>query len=101
MWGSPSGFPLTNHLALPGSESGFGLSQGPPVCECVCVCVCVHFLRWFLWVVDITYYEVTSSSFFDLRGAFLCSWEGLLDFKNKEYVVFYLSGQDPALLSSS
>ena len=36
---------------------------------------------------------------FDLQGAFLCmcSREGLLDFKNEEYVVFYLlSGQDLA-----
>ena len=32
LWGIPSGFPLANHLALPGSESVFGLSQGPPMC---------------------------------------------------------------------
>ena len=25
-----SGFPLASHLALPGSESIFGISQGPP-----------------------------------------------------------------------
>ena len=30
--GISSRFPLTNHLALPGSESVFGLSQGPPLC---------------------------------------------------------------------
>ena len=38
-------------------------------------------------------------SLFDLHGAFLrmCSWRGLLDFKNEEYVVSYLpSGQGPA-----
>ena len=29
-----SGFPLANHFALPGSESVFGLSQGPPKCAC-------------------------------------------------------------------
>ena len=29
----------------------------------------------------------------------MCSWEGLLDFENEEYVVFYLlSGQGSALL---
>ena len=32
LWGISSGFPLTNHLALPGSESVFGTSQGPPMC---------------------------------------------------------------------
>ena len=32
--GISSGFPLANHLALPGSESIFGLSQGPPLCAC-------------------------------------------------------------------
>ena len=26
-------FPLANHLALPGSESVFGISQGPPIGE--------------------------------------------------------------------
>lgn len=29
LWGVSSGFPLAIHLALPGSESVFGLSQGP------------------------------------------------------------------------
>ena len=32
--GISSEFPLTNHLALPGSESVFGISQGPPMCPC-------------------------------------------------------------------
>ncbi|KAM9052086.1 uncharacterized protein AAG666_001621 isoform 1-T9 [Megaptera novaeangliae] len=27
-------FPLANHLALPGSESIFGISQDPPMCVC-------------------------------------------------------------------
>ena len=31
--GISSGFPLANHLALPGSGSVFGLFQGPPVCR--------------------------------------------------------------------
>ena len=31
IWNS-SGFPLANHLALPGFEFIFGLSQGPPIC---------------------------------------------------------------------
>ena len=34
VWGISSGFPLVNHLALPGSESIFGLSQDPPLCAC-------------------------------------------------------------------
>ena len=29
-----SGFPLVNHLALRGSESAFGLTQGPPLWTC-------------------------------------------------------------------
>ena len=29
-----SGFPWAHHFALPGSESVFGLSQGPPKCGC-------------------------------------------------------------------
>ena len=29
-----SGFPLTNHFGLPGSETIFGISQEPPVCAC-------------------------------------------------------------------
>ena len=32
LWGISSGFPLTNHLALSGSESAFGISQGLPMC---------------------------------------------------------------------
>ena len=46
--GISSGFSLTNHLALSGPESVFGLSQGSPVCVCVCVgvCVCISQPRW-------------------------------------------------------
>ena len=32
--GMSSGFPLANHLALPGSKSVIGVSQGPPLCAC-------------------------------------------------------------------
>ena len=32
IWGISSRFPLASHLALPGSESELGLSQGPPMC---------------------------------------------------------------------
>ena len=31
IWGISSGFPLASHLALLGSESVFGLLQGPPL----------------------------------------------------------------------
>ena len=34
MWGISPGFPLDSHLALPGSESIFGLSRDPPTCAC-------------------------------------------------------------------
>ena len=81
-----SGFPLTNHLALPGSESVFGISQGPPLCACTSLSQ--HGLVW-----------GGAPSLFDLQGAFLhmCSRGGLLDFENEEFVVFYLlSGQGPA-----
>lgn len=50
--------------------------------------------------VDITYYGVTPPSF-DVQGDFLrmCGWEDLLDFKNKECVVFdLLSGRIQLLL---
>ena len=43
-----------------------------------------------------------SPSLLDLPGAFLhlCRWEGIHDFKNEEYVVFYLlSGHGLAFLS--
>ena len=33
--GISCGFPSDCHLALPGSESVFGISQGPPMCVCV------------------------------------------------------------------
>ena len=32
--GISSAFPLMNHLALPGSESVFGISQDPPMSAC-------------------------------------------------------------------
>ena len=32
IWGISSRFLLASHLALPGSESRFGLSQGPSLC---------------------------------------------------------------------
>lgn len=32
LWDISSGFPLDNHLALPGSESVFSVFQGPPMC---------------------------------------------------------------------
>ena len=33
--GISPGFPLVNHLALPGSESILGLSLGPPTCKSI------------------------------------------------------------------
>lgn len=34
LWGFSSKFPLTNHLALSGSESVVGISQDPSMHEC-------------------------------------------------------------------
>ena len=93
---------LSNYLALPGSESMFCLSQGPPVC----VCVCLSQSRWIL--VKRPMGRLTSFTMrryplsFDLQGAFLhtCSWEGLLDLRNEEYVVFYLGRAQPPPSSS-
>ena len=84
--GISSEFPLMNQLALPGSESVFGVSQKPPMCVHTSpsqggfwwkgLCVCWH------------------HSLFDLQGASLqvYSWEGVLDLENEKYVVlvFYL-----------
>ena len=52
---------------------------------------------------DITYYGVMSPAFFDLQGAFLCtcSQGGFLDFKNEEYVVFYLLSRQGSAVSCS
>ena len=101
--GISSGFSLTNHLALSGPESVFGLSQGSPVCVCVCVCVCASlsqdgFQQRGLQVVESLTMRWQHPLSFDLQGAFLCmcSQGGLLDFKNEKYVVFYLlSWQGP------
>ena len=35
LWGISSGFPLTNHFDLPGSESISGVSQDLPMCVCM------------------------------------------------------------------
>ena len=35
-------FPLPSHIALPGSESVFGLTQDPPLCACI------SWARWIL-----------------------------------------------------
>ena len=89
MWGISSGFPLANYLALPGSESAFGLSQGPPRAR-------VHLLAKMdsspergLWEGWHHLLWGGSSSLFGPRGTFLhkCSQEVLLDLKNEKYVV--------------
>ena len=47
--GISSAFLLANHLALPGSESIFGLSQGPPMCVCTSLSQVGFYWRG-LWV---------------------------------------------------
>ena len=49
VWGISSGFPLANYLALPGSESVTGLSQGPPMCA-LHLLAKMEFQRRGLWV---------------------------------------------------
>ena len=62
---SSSGFPLANHLALPGSESIFGLTQGPPLCACAFLSQ-DGFQRKGFWEVDRTYYGLAPPPFSDL-----------------------------------
>ena len=81
--GFSSTFPLASHLALPASESVFGISQGSPLCAC-------------LWILlkrpmGITSCEVMSHLFWS-PGDLLCTcgWEGLLDLEDEGHVIFYL-----------
>ena len=69
LWGISSGFPLTNYLALPGSESVFGILQGPPLCACAFLSQ-DGFQQRGLWVVDITYYGVAPPPFLTSREPF-------------------------------
>ena len=69
LWGISSRFPLTNHVALPGSESIFGISQGPPLCACVSLSQ-DGFQQRGLWVVDVTYYEVAPPPFLTSKEPF-------------------------------
>ena len=72
--------------------SVLGVSQGPLMCACPSLTSQGGFQQRGLWVVDITCYGVAPPSRFDLQGASLRMWScrGLLDFANKEYVVFCL-----------
>ena len=57
-----SRFPLANYLALTSFESEFVIIQDPSMCACASFSQ--HgFQQRGLWVVDITYYEVTPSLF--------------------------------------
>ena len=62
--GSSSGFPLTNHLGLPGSGSIFGLTQGPPLCVCTSLSKMDSSTEAY-GEVDTTYFGVAPSPFFD------------------------------------
>ena len=89
-----SGFPLTSHFDLPGSESMFDLPQDPSLC--------VHtslsqdgFFRRGLWVA---WHHVSLP--FDLQGAFLClhSQGSLLTLRmrNMWSLLFYLGRAQPS-----
>ena len=95
--GNSSGFPLADHLALPGSVSIFGLSQGPPLC------VHASFSQMDskgFWKIDQTYYGLAPPPFSDLWGAFLCTcvvWEVSLTSRRRNVWSLYLSSkQDSA-----
>ena len=68
LWGISNRFPLTNFLALPGSESVFGIYQGPP-----CVHTHISKPRWILVKRPMSswcYYEVTPSPFLTSKESF-------------------------------
>ena len=62
IWDISSRFPLANHFDLPGSESVFGVSQGPPMCACASLSQDGFYQRG-LWVDSITYNGVTPPPF--------------------------------------
>ena len=79
-------FPLASHFDLPGSESVFGLPQGPLIGVHASLSQDGFQRRGYGWT------DTTPL----LTSKELSSWEGLLDFKNEKYVVFYLlSWQGP------
>ena len=85
---------LKKLLALPGSASLFGVSQGSPMCACASLSQ-DGFQGRGLLVAGITYYGAVPPPF--VTSQELSGPEGLLDFKNEKYVVSYLlSGQGPA-----
>ena len=71
MWDTSSVFPLANHLALPDSESIFGITQCPPLCARISLS---HdgFQRRSLWEGWHHLLWGAVSSLFDPRGALLC-----------------------------
>ena len=97
IWGSSSVFPLSNHFALPGSGSTFGVSQDLPMCARASLSQ-DGFHRRGLWVSErllasLPFWPPTSLSVHvqSRRSP---------DFKNEEYVASYLlSGQGPPPLS--
>ena len=75
---------MASHFDLPGSESVFGISQGPPMCAHASLSQ-DRFHQKGLWVASIAPL---------LTSKELSSWEGFLDFENEKYVASYLlSGQ--------
>ena len=96
LWGISSGFPLTNHFDLPGSEPIFGVSQDFPMYARTSLSQDGVYRRG-LWVGLTTWRH----SPFDLQGAFLhmCSWGGLLTLRmrNMWSLIFYLGRAQPSL----
>ena len=73
-------FPLASHFDLPGSESVFGLPQGPLIGVHASLSQDGFQRRGYGWT------DTTPL----LTSKELSSWEGLLDFKNEKYVVSVL-----------
>ena len=82
IWVISSGFPLANHLALPGSESVFGLSQDPLMYACASLSQ-DGFQQRGLWVVDITYYGVTPLPFLSSKEPFYACVVGKLSLTSR------------------
>ena len=86
IWGISSGFPLANHLILPGSEFVFGIPQGP------LLLAKVDSSAEACGKLDTIYYGLTPSPFLALQELF-CAWmAGKVSLTSRvEKYVFYLS----------
>ena len=82
------GFSSASHLPLSGSESVFGIPQGPPLCTYISQprWIPVKRLMGSLGITPL------------LTSKELSSWEGFLDFENEKYAVSYILGPASSLV---